>query len=31
MVDNLGAAYGRLPNDEERRRMIEFIEGLPEA
>jgi aryl-alcohol dehydrogenase-like predicted oxidoreductase len=31
MVDNLGAAYGRLPNDAERRRMIDFIESLPEA
>ena len=31
MVDNLGAAYGRLPNAEERQRMIDFIDSLPEA
>ena len=31
MVDNLGAAFGRLPDAAERQRMIEFIEALPEA
>jgi aryl-alcohol dehydrogenase-like predicted oxidoreductase len=31
MVDNMAAAYGRLPDESERRRMIEFIESLPEA
>ena len=31
MLDNLGAAYGRLPDAAERRRMIEFIDALPEA
>jgi aryl-alcohol dehydrogenase-like predicted oxidoreductase len=29
MVDNMGAARGRLPDQGERRRMIEFIAGLP--
>jgi len=29
MADNMRAAYGRLPDAAERRRMIEFIESLP--
>ena len=29
MADNMQAAYGRLPDAAERRRMIEFIESLP--
>jgi len=31
MVDNMGAAMGRLPDAAERRRMIEFVDSLPEA
>lgn len=31
MVDNMGAAYGRMPDADERRRMIEFIDALPQA
>jgi aryl-alcohol dehydrogenase-like predicted oxidoreductase len=31
MVDNLGAAVGRLPNAEQRRRMIELVDALPPA
>jgi aryl-alcohol dehydrogenase-like predicted oxidoreductase len=31
MTDNLGAAHGRLPNEAERKRMIEFVDALPEA
>ena len=31
MADNLGAARGRLPNAEQRRRMIEVVEALPPA
>jgi predicted protein tyrosine phosphatase len=31
MVDNMGAAYGRMPDEAERRRMIEFIDALPQA
>jgi aryl-alcohol dehydrogenase-like predicted oxidoreductase len=31
MVDNLGAAYGRLPDATERRRMVEYVAALPEA
>lgn len=31
MVDNLGAAFGRLPDAAERQRMIDFIDALPEA
>lgn len=31
MVDNMTAAYGRMPDAAERRRMIDFIEALPEA
>jgi aryl-alcohol dehydrogenase-like predicted oxidoreductase len=29
MVDNMTAAKGRLPDDAERRRMVQFIEALP--
>jgi aryl-alcohol dehydrogenase-like predicted oxidoreductase len=29
MVDNLGGAMGRLPNAEQRRRMIELVDALP--
>jgi aryl-alcohol dehydrogenase-like predicted oxidoreductase len=29
MVDNMGAAHGRLPTDAERKRMIDFIAKLP--
>ena len=29
MEDNMHAAYGRLPNNEERQRMIEFVDSLP--
>jgi aryl-alcohol dehydrogenase-like predicted oxidoreductase len=31
MLDNIGAAFGRLPDTDEQRRMIEFIDALPEA
>jgi aryl-alcohol dehydrogenase-like predicted oxidoreductase len=31
MVDNLGAAVGRLPNAEQRKRMIELVDALPPA
>ena len=31
MTDNLGAAMGRLPNAEQRRRMIELVDALPAA
>lgn len=31
LVDNLGAGRGRLPDADQRRRMIELIEGLPAA
>lgn len=31
MVENLGAARGRLPTPEQRRRMVELVEGLPSA
>lgn len=31
MTDNLGAAVGRLPNAEQRRRMIELVDALPPA
>jgi aryl-alcohol dehydrogenase-like predicted oxidoreductase len=31
MADNLGGAVGRLPNAEQRRRMIELIDALPPA
>ena len=29
MIDNMGAAHGRLPNEAERRRMVEFVAKLP--
>jgi aryl-alcohol dehydrogenase-like predicted oxidoreductase len=29
MLDNMGAAHGRLPDQAERRRMVQFIESLP--
>jgi aryl-alcohol dehydrogenase-like predicted oxidoreductase len=29
MVDNMGAAHGRLPTDDERKRMVDFIAKLP--
>jgi aryl-alcohol dehydrogenase-like predicted oxidoreductase len=31
MVDNLGGALGRLPDAEQRRRMIELVDALPQA
>ena len=31
MLDNMGAAIGRLPDAAEQRRMVEFIDALPEA
>ncbi|TVP57249.1 MAG: aldo/keto reductase [Gemmatimonadales bacterium] len=31
MIDNMGGAMGRIPDDSERRRMIELVEGLPMA
>jgi aryl-alcohol dehydrogenase-like predicted oxidoreductase len=31
MVDNLGAAHGRLPDAAERRRMVEYVAALPQA
>jgi len=31
MVDNLGGAMGRLPDEAQRRRMIEVVEALPQA
>ena len=31
MIDNLGAAMGRLPNAEQRKRMIELVDSLPSA
>jgi aryl-alcohol dehydrogenase-like predicted oxidoreductase len=31
MADNLGAATGRLPNEQQRKRMIEFVDALPAA
>ena len=31
MVDNLGGGVGRLPNAEQRRRMIELVDSLPQA
>jgi aryl-alcohol dehydrogenase-like predicted oxidoreductase len=31
MADNMGAATGRLPNEEQRRRMIELVDSLPPA
>ncbi len=29
MVDNMGAARGRLPTDAERKRMVDFVAKLP--
>ena len=29
MVDNMGAAHGRLPTDAERKRMVDFVSKLP--
>jgi hypothetical protein len=29
MTDNMGAARGRLPNEAERKRMVEFVAKLP--
>jgi hypothetical protein len=31
MIDNLGAAHGRLPNPDEVKKMVELVEGLPPA
>ena len=31
MIDNVGAAFGRLPNPDERQRMVEYVEALPAA
>ncbi len=31
MLDNIGAAYGELPDEATRRRMAEFIDALPSA
>jgi aryl-alcohol dehydrogenase-like predicted oxidoreductase len=31
MIDNLGGGVGRLPNAEQRRRMIELVDSLPQA
>jgi aryl-alcohol dehydrogenase-like predicted oxidoreductase len=31
MIDNLGGAMGRLPNAEQRKRMIELVDALPAA
>ena len=31
MVDNLGAGIGRLPNEDERQRMVELVDALPPA
>lgn len=31
MIDNLGAGLGRLPNEDEQRRMTEFVDALPPA
>jgi aryl-alcohol dehydrogenase-like predicted oxidoreductase len=31
MVDNLGAAAGRLPNEDQVARMVEYVEALPPA
>lgn len=31
MLDNLGAARGRLPDADEQARMVEFVDGLPQA
>jgi aryl-alcohol dehydrogenase-like predicted oxidoreductase len=29
MIDNMGAARGRLPDAAERKKMVQFIESLP--
>jgi hypothetical protein len=29
MIDDMGAARGRLPNDAERKRMVDFVAKLP--
>ena len=31
MLDNAGAAHGRLPDEDEQARMVELVEGLPSA
>ena len=31
MIDNLGAGVGRLPNEAQRRQMVEFVDALPPA
>jgi aryl-alcohol dehydrogenase-like predicted oxidoreductase len=31
MADNMGAAAGRLPSEEQRRRMVELVDSLPPA
>ena len=31
MLDNMGAARGRLPDEDEQARMVELVEGLPSA
>jgi hypothetical protein len=31
MLDNMGAALGRLPDEAEQRRMVEYITALPGA
>lgn len=31
MIDNLGAAVGRLPDEAMRKRMVQFVEALPSA
>jgi aryl-alcohol dehydrogenase-like predicted oxidoreductase len=31
MLDNIGAAYGDLPDEATRQRMVDFVDGLPSA
>ncbi len=31
MIDNLGAGLGRMPNEDEQQRMVEYVEALPPA
>jgi hypothetical protein len=31
MADNMGGAMGRLPDEAQRRRMVEYVEALPSA